>query len=60
MVPKSYDNLPEGFVERMFYAITASEIRAPTSRDPRKLPFDYECYNGEIQHRLISAKELDE
>lgn len=55
MVPKSYPNLPAGFVERNFQAITASEIKAPVSRDPRRCPFDQEMFKLEMTHRLLNA-----
>ena len=55
MVPKSYPNLPAGFVERMFHAITASEIRAPITRNIRKCDFDLEMFQQEIKHRLVKA-----
>ncbi len=33
MVPESYDQLPEGMVEALFYKITSHEIKAPVTRD---------------------------
>lgn len=57
MVPISYPNFPKGFVEKMFHAITASEIRAPTTRDIRKGAFDLYSFTGELNHRLLNAGE---
>ena len=53
MVPKSIETLPAAFIERMFNNITASEIRAPTTRDIRKGAFELYSFTGEINHRLI-------
>ena len=58
MVPKSIETLPSAFIERMFNNITASEIRAPTTRDIRKGAFELYSYTGEINHRLIQAGEV--
>lgn len=33
MVPKSYENLPEGLVQRCFESITNREIKAPITRN---------------------------
>jgi len=58
MVPKSFDTLPSEFIERMFNNITASEIRAPTTRDIRKCSFELYSFAGEINHRLVKAGEV--
>ncbi len=40
MVPKSYDKLPEGLVQKCFEAITDREIKAPITRNLVKGSFD--------------------
>jgi Sec7-like guanine-nucleotide exchange factor len=57
MVPKSYPNFPPGFAERMFTAITASEIRCPVTRNIRKCVFDLEMFEQEIHHRLVNSTD---
>lgn len=55
MVPKTYPNLPKGFLERIFRLITAREIRAPDSRSVRNSKFDAELFQDEMRHRLAHA-----
>ena len=55
MVPESYDQLPEGMVEALFYKITSHEIKAPVTRDLIIGNYEPACGQHEISQRTVTA-----
>ena len=55
MVPESYDQLPEGMVEKLFYKITSHEIKAPVTRDLINGNYELACGQQEISQRTVTA-----
>ena len=57
MVPESYDNIPQGFIEDVFHKMTGNEIRAAVSKDLINGNYDQEVGLAEIDHRLLFASQ---
>ena len=57
MVPKSYENLPEGLVQRCFESITNREIKAPVTRNLVQGQFDLQETLSEVSLRLLNSAE---
>ena len=66
IVPKSFDTLPQGFVEDVFNKVTSNEIKAPVTRDLVKGAFEPQVFdeinlrtiNGNVQTTLSESEFL--